>query len=112
MQNGIFILDPDDNDKSTITIGLNETNKPPSLFSVYPNPAKDEFKIALINQLNSTVKYTITDVLGKIVDANIFSVNETLFKTTILTNQLSDGCYFITLQGSNFTETQKIIIQK
>ena len=112
MQNGIFILDPDDNYKSAITIGLNEANKPPSLFSVYPNPAKDEFKIALIKKLNSTVKYTITDVLGKIVDANIFSVNETLFKTTILTNQLNNGCYFITLQGSNFTETQKIIIQK
>ena len=110
MQNGIFILNPDNNYKNTV--GINEKASPAPLFSVYPNPVKNELKISLINQENTLIKYSMTDVLGKIVETNSFTPNETLFKTTILTNHLNDGCYFITLQGANFTETQKIIIQK
>ena len=110
MQNGIFILNPDNNYKNSV--GINEKATPTSVFSVYPNPAKDALKISLINHENALIKYSITDVLGKIVESNSFTPNETLFQTTILTNHLNDGCYFITLQGANFTETQKIIIQK
>ena len=109
MQNGIFILDPDYNYKNTVSI--NETKTSSSVFTTYPNPANDELKITLINQSNANIHYTITDVLGKVIDANSFNVNEAVFKTSIHTNQLTNGCYFITLQGTNFTETQKIIIQ-
>ncbi len=110
MQNGIFILDPDNNYKNTV--GVNEKDAQVSVFSVYPNPVKDELKISLINQENSLIKYCITDVLGKEVESNSFTPTDALFKTTIFTNHLNDGCYFITLQGAKFKETQKIIIQK
>jgi hypothetical protein len=109
MQNGIFILDPDYNYKNTVS--LNDTKTSASVFTTYPSPAKDELKITIVNQYNVNIHYTITDVLGKVVDANSFGVNEAVFKTIIRTNQLNDGCYYITLQGTNFTETQKIIIQ-
>lgn len=109
MQNGIFILDPDNNYKNTV--GINESKTSVSVFSTYPNPTIDELKITIINQQNSSVQYTITDMLGKVEDANSFTANEAVFKTDIHTNQLNNGCYFITLKGTNFTETQKIIIQ-
>ena len=110
MQNGIFILQGD-NTYNTSIVGLNETKKPTSQFSVYPNPSKNNFTIYIANQLNQSLSYTINDVFGKIVQEGNFQPNESLFKQNINTTNLENGCYFITLKGINVNETKKIIIQ-
>ncbi|MBI3520588.1 MAG: T9SS type A sorting domain-containing protein, partial [Bacteroidetes bacterium] len=40
------------------------------------------------------------------------SVNQLLYKASIYTGNLEDGCYFVTIKGNNINETKKIIIQK
>lgn len=109
MQNGIFILEGDYDYK--ITVGVNSYSKIGSLFSLSPNPASNELRCTIANQQNQTINYTITDMLGKIVIENKLIINDALFKTTINTDELKAGCYFITLEGSNIHETKKIIIQ-
>jgi choice-of-anchor B domain-containing protein len=110
MQNGIFILDGDNTYKSAV--GIKETTAPSSLFSVYPNPAKNEFNFLIANQQNKIIHCTITDALGKIIKEETMNINESFYKTTINTSQLIDGCYFITLKGNTINETKKIVIQK
>ena len=110
MQNGIFILQGD-NTYNTSIVGLNESKKTNSQFSIYPNPSKNNFTIYIANQLNQTLSYCITDVSGKIIEENNIHSNESLFKQSINASHLTDGCYFITLKGSNINETKKIIIQ-
>ena len=110
MQNGIFILQGD-NTYNTSIVGLNESKKTNSQFSIYPNPSKNNFTIYIANQLNQTLSYSITDVFGKIIEENNIHSNESLFKQSINVSPLTDGCYFITLKGSNINKTKKIIIQ-
>ena len=110
MQNGIFILEGDNTYKNSV--GLKETELPSSLFSVYPNPAKNELNFLIANQQSKTIECSITDVFGKIVKVESINCNQPFYKTSINTNQLIDGCYFITLKGNHINETKKIIIQK
>lgn len=109
MQNGVFILDGDNNYKATV--GLNEKTKQNSLFSVYPIPAKNDIHFLIANQNNQIIQCHITDVYGKIVIDEPMLASEPLYKTSINTTKLKDGCYFVTLKGNNINETKKIIIQ-
>ena len=110
MQNGIFILDGDATYKNVV--GINEGNSSSSVFSMYPNPAINQLHIAIANQQSKSITYSITDITGQLIEEHKLEVSSALFKTIINTNQLSNGCYFVTLKGINLNETKKIIIQK
>jgi choice-of-anchor B domain-containing protein len=109
MQNGIFILEGDVN--YTNPVSVKENVKQPSTFSVYPNPASNEINFLIANQFRKTITCVITDMLGKVVLENSFIINDDFYKTAINTNSLKNGCYFMTLKGTNSNETKKIIIQ-
>lgn len=110
MQNGIFILEGDYDYK--ITVGIDSKVKQASAFTVYPNPANSELNLVVANHGNQTITYTISDVSGRMIETNMLEItNEQLYKTTIHTSHLSNGCYFITLRGAYLNETKKISIQ-
>lgn len=110
MQNGIFILEGDNTYQGAV--GMNEQSSQSSMFSVYPNPAKDEIHFLIANQSHKNIQCTITDVLGKIVYSEELNIDDAFYKTTIHTSALHNGCYFVTLKGNNLNETKKILIQK
>lgn len=110
MQNGIFILEGDNTYKGSV--GVKEQSFQSSMFSVYPNPAKDEIYFLIANQAQKNIQCVITDVLGKTVYTEILNINDAFYKTTIYTNTLNNGCYLITLKGNNLNETKKVLIQK
>ena len=110
MQNGVFILDGDEHYK--LNVGLNEKPSASSLFSIYPNPVSNQLNFAIANQQNKKINYIITDVMGSVIEENSFDITSSLYKTGINTSNLANGCYFVTLKGSNINETKKIIIQK
>lgn len=110
MQNGIFILEGDNT--YTGSVGIKDQSTQSSMFSVYPNPAKDEIHFLIANQAHKNIECTITDVLGKIIYNETLNINDVFYKTTIHYNDLKNGCYFITLKGNNINETKKILIQK
>jgi hypothetical protein len=82
------------------------------MFSIYPNPAKNELNFLIVNQQNKTIHYTITDVLGKIVEENNMTIIDQLYKSNLNTSKLINGCYFINFKSNSLNETQKFIIQK
>ena len=110
MQNGIFILDGDNTYKNST--GIKETTGPSSVFTVYPNPVKDELNFLIANQAGKILTYRVTDVLGKIIEENLINVNSIVYKTAINTGSYADGCYFIRLEGENLNQVKKVIIQK
>lgn len=110
MQNGIFILEGDNTYKGSV--GIKDQSAQSSMFSVYPNPAKDEIHFLIANQAHKNIECTITDVLGKIVYSETLNINDAFYKTTIQSSDLKNGCYFITLKGNHINETKKILIQK
>ncbi len=113
MQNGIFILEGDNNYKSTVNnTGIKQSNVLAPSFNIVPNPAKNELYVILANQQHKNIVIKIIDVLGKQVLNQELDVNEMLYKTQVNTSSLANGCYNVLLVGDNFKESKKIIIQK
>ncbi len=110
MQNGVFILDGDNAYKNSV--GINEKPSKTSAFSVYPNPVNNELGLIVANQNGKSFKCIISDVLGKVIEEKTLQTSEALYKTTINTSHLTEGCYFVTLQGNSINETKKVLIQR
>ncbi len=107
MQNGLFILEGDNNYKNTV-VSINENKKETLLFSVYPNPANEMLNLRLIAEAIEAAEITISNTLGDVILKQTISIQN--LKLNI--QNLSGGLYFVTLSNKNFSETQKIIIQK
>nr|WP_314495127.1 zinc-dependent metalloprotease family protein [uncultured Chryseobacterium sp.] len=78
-----------------------------NIFSIFPNPVKDEINIRMKNQSDSG-KYLIYDLSGKLVKSGEIKGN-----TQIRTDGFQTGNYVITVQlenGKSYNE--KLIIQK
>jgi hypothetical protein len=78
-----------------------EENQQSALVSVYPNPSKGVFNIAL----SSNALVEITDLTGK----SILIENYTLGKYKIYLSNHSNGVYLIKLLGNGVVTNSKII---
>ncbi len=112
MQNGIFILEGDNTYKSSVGVKENTLPSIKSVFSVFPNPANQSVNCLIANQNGKNVELSITNALGQVVAEETWAVSQLLFKTSVNTSTLEEGCYFVTIKGNNLKETKKIIIQK
>ncbi|MCQ2285801.1 MAG: endonuclease [Bacteroidales bacterium] len=76
------------------------------IYSVFPNPAKNQFSIA--NPEQSIQKVTILNELGQIV-----FVQENFFESILQfnTTNFKSGIYFVKIDDTRHTETSKLIIE-
>jgi len=82
-----------------------ETNA--SVFSFYPNPAKNN--ITLNNSSNSNLNVEIYNLLGEIVAKEVILSNQT---NNLSLTKLNRGVYFISLTNSaGIKQTQRLIIE-
>ena len=84
---------------------LGLTEKVNGSFSLYPNPAKDNCSIFLVESTNERL-IEIFDLRGTKVYQDIIPAFET--NRTINLSLLEKGMYFINIQGSN---SQRLIIE-
>lgn len=84
-------------------VGIHELEEN-SLFSFYPNPAKDQINIQL-KGINETASVILTDVLGNIRMEQEFKSNSAVLNMS----ELSSGIYFISIHSGNKVCTKKII---
>lgn len=75
-------------------------------FNVYPNPAKDEIKIAF-STFEKDVQYWIFDATGKTVLMGTF----TDYSHSINTSGLSKGTYFIRAQTGSASHVAKVLLR-
>ncbi|WP_082113206.1 M4 family metallopeptidase [Kordia jejudonensis] len=76
-------------------------------FSVYPNPSKGSFNIQANKNLGD-VSVNIFDINGR----SIYTKNVTLTGTVNFNlDNLQSGLYILRVEGDNFTESRKIIIE-
>ena len=87
---------------ATACVGINETENG-NLFSVFPNPAKNQINIKVDATLIGS-SYTVFDNLGKkVLEGKIISEN-----TIIELENLSAGVYLLSI-GDNLKQTFKVI---
>ncbi len=75
-------------------------------FVIYPNPANENITLRMQN-LTSTGKVTVTDVLGKTVLTSTVSGNE----SNLNVSALHSGIYFVTVEAEGKSITKKIVIE-
>ncbi len=86
-------------------IGVNEIAELERSISVYPNPAKDILNIN--SQMNNTVDYIITDILGKKIESGSFDQ-----KISINTSSFENGTYILKLKNGSNSVHKRLIISK
>ncbi len=88
--------------------GINETSKENELIEVFPNPANNEFTIQ--TKTAEKLNAQLFDITGKEVSEKISFINS----ATIITQEISNGIYFLKITNSNFglMKMQKIVIVK
>jgi hypothetical protein len=75
-------------------------------FTIFPNPAQNNFNIEFTKSVNGTVK--VLDLSGKLVlNTNINSMNE-----TVDCSNLNNGLYIVKIEANGIVYTQKLNITK
>ncbi|HNW98811.1 MAG TPA: M4 family metallopeptidase, partial [Bacteroidales bacterium] len=85
--------------------GISE-NSSNSGFVIYPNPSNGTFIIDALN-FNSTINYSVYDLLGNIIKSGIINNS----KTIIDLEGTPKGIYFIRLSNETINNASRIIIQ-
>jgi hypothetical protein len=76
-------------------------------FSVFPNPAKNNLQIDVVNLNGNSFETQITDLTGKI----IYSKNLNANNNNVDVSALPKGMYFISFKNEDFNYTQKLILE-
>ena len=103
----------DSNRTSVPQVGIVENKANDLHFSIYPNPCFNEATISYRLPVATSVKISITDLVGKKI-AEIVNETQTsgVYQKSINTADLhlNSGIYFLHLQTNNFKETHKIVV--
>lgn len=95
-----------------VQVSVNElSNK--KVFSVYPNPAQQKCTIELNVVEGEELTLEIEDVIGRKFQSLDRQFSKTgITKIELDISSLSDGIYFIQINGENVSQRQKLIIKK
>jgi hypothetical protein len=80
-----------------------------NLFSVFPNPAKDNLNVVLTNAQNEVCAVQIYNITGSVVKEIALGSNA-LIKTQINVSELKPGIYFVKTKLGSETAVRKIMI--
>ncbi|NEV94537.1 T9SS type A sorting domain-containing protein [Psychroflexus sp. YR1-1] len=75
-------------------------------FGISPNPAKESFKLHLVNTDLSNAKVDIYDMNGRLVISKVSDYNQ-----RVNTQGLTSGMYIVVVASENKTYTKKLIVQ-
>ncbi len=79
---------------------------------IYPNPSNGQFTISTNLIKNSTVKITIYDILGQIIEAETYKNQIGSFSKNYNVNFVSDGIYLVVLSINDEIISKKLIKQQ
>ena len=93
----------------TIVTGINDVNFDAS-FSIFPNPAKDKFKVKLQNTSNAICNVEIVNSVGQTAKA-ISLGNDTEVVNTISISDLAPGIYMVKTTLGDKISVRKLIVE-
>lgn len=91
---------------TTLNIADNTLN---NNLSIYPNPNKGSFTVALSSGIVEDVSIDVYDIRGRQVYGNIYNGSDRFNQTIDL--DVQSGIYLVKVSNGNFSETKKIIIE-
>jgi hypothetical protein len=79
-----------------------------NVFTVYPNPAKDNVQLTLTAEWNS-LEVTVFDNSGRVVMSKAYNAGLNVIDVNV--SELAAGAYMLQVTSDNMTEVQTLIIQ-
>lgn len=105
---GNSILYVDNLSFDNLITALPEHRSMNNMFSLYPNPASDIINLNIDNVNNTNLTVNIYNVVGTLIKTEMLKQNNP--KMNI--GDLSNGIYFIEVKNTEWSEKQKIFIQR
>jgi hypothetical protein len=104
-------MDNDGKHTYSPVVSIKRSNDKLSLSAVYPMPVSDGVTLDIVSQKAGKITATITDIVGKVVKTDGFTVEEGSNSLPINLPQLAKGAYFISLSNGETRINQRIIKQ-
>lgn len=92
--------------------GIADNLVPKNGLAVYPNPAKDQVSLAVQSSGSVTLKFNITDLLGKSLISTNMQFSNGRSVSDVDVSSLPNGIYFVKLQKDSGVLMTKLIIYK
>ncbi len=90
---------------------VGEVVNPMTSARVYPNPATDMLNIEVNASQSSDVVMSVFNIMGQKVAETNATMNTGINTTSINTNELSSGVYFVTVKANGFEKTMKFVVK-
>lgn len=96
-----------------IPVGVKETEavNPMTTTRVYPTPTTNILNVEVNASQNSDVNISVFNIMGQKVSEQNTTVNTGINTTTINTESLSSGIYFVTVKANGFENTMKFVVE-
>lgn len=78
---------------------------------LYPNPATDNVKVAIVSSESAKASLTIFNIMGQIVYSENVALNEGENLLNVNTSNMNAGIYMVNVKTSKGTSTQKLIVR-
>lgn len=93
-----------------LIVFVSNAQKPSEVWSVYPNPVKEDLYVDIKGMLNANYTIALHDVLGNII-FKIDNTNSNSYRFSLKEYDLNKGFYFIKLTSGNEVFIKKIMIK-
>ncbi len=93
----------------SVISGIDDENMS-SQFSMFPNPTKGSVSISLKEEAGSNMFYSVQDLQGKLLLKGEIQKGQKTFELEL--NDLESAMYLIQIEGDNFTEVRKLLLEK
>lgn len=121
---GLFIDDDQssisDNSFYAVKVNLNdvegfdyvgEVTNPMTSARVYPNPTNGTLYVEVNASQSSEAVMTVFNIMGQKVAEKNVNLTTGIHTTSINTNELSSGVYFVTVKANGFEKTMKFVVK-
>ena len=90
---------------------VGEVVNPMTAARVFPNPTNGTLYVEVNASQSSDVTMSVFNIMGQKVAEKSASVNTGINTTSINTNELSSGVYFVTVKANGFEKTMKFVVK-
>jgi Secretion system C-terminal sorting domain len=104
-------IDNDGKHTYSPVVSIKRSNDKLSLSAVYPMPVSEGVTLDIVSHKAGKITATVTDIVGKVVKTDNFTVEEGSNSLPINLSQLAKGAYFISLSNGEARINQRIIKQ-
>lgn len=97
----------------TFIVGVaeNEAVNPMTTTRVYPTPTNGVLNVEVNASQSSNVNISVFNIMGQKVSEQNATLNTGINTTTINTESLSSGIYFVTVKANGFENTMKFVVE-